>query len=395
MKEHALIIFGVSLSCLLLCCACGGNGNNKNSNLSFDGSNSSPARQEVPDVPISISLEHIDQFASNIRFNITDEDEYVAIEPTSTYYDAYMSSKRLHVENTAFVSDMPTEYNEYPRVQCFIVNNTNETLSINALNLCVDNSTTDPLPYIHLFAEDAHSNTLTLVNEGWCNWGKATLRYVLLKKGEEFDGQYTKQKTIPYFDDFYRINFLDDMVEMGYDNDGLLRLENIQLGGMEKDVDDDYVFAHIQDDQFETYRRAFYPFEIGTINYERMGFARLYGKLTFSESDHEVEFSAQISLTSEGGFGAGMDEDDAFDVQLKTSGDNYTLRYPYVTSIVPGGSERVALTLMCSQSTMHKMHIEAVNDNGLSIRSKEIRMHYLNPKHSSKNVWQKIKKYAQ
>ena len=391
MKEHALIILGVSLSCLMLCCACGGNGNNKNSNSSFDSNTSSPARQEVPDVPISISLEHIDQFASHIRFNITDEDEYVAIEPTSTYYDAYMSSKRLQVENTAFVSDMPTEYNEYPRVQCFIVNNTNETLSINALNLCVENSTTDPLPYIHLFAEEAYSNTLTLVNEGWYNWGKATLSYTLLKKGEDFDGQYTKQKSIPYFDDIYRVNFLEDLLAMGYDYNGLLQL----AGNLGQNEDNDYVCTYIDDAQFETYRRAFYPFEVGTINYERMGFARLYGKLTFSESDHEVEFSARISLTSEGGFGAGMDEDDAFDVQLKTSGDNYTLRYPYVTSIAPGGSERVALTLMCSQSTMHKMHIEAVNDNGLSIRSKEIRMHYLNPKHSSKNVWQKIKKYAQ
>lgn len=378
------LIFINAIFIALLCCACG--------KKSPSTSNEVPVSdQSTIDIPINVSLEHVDEYASNIRFKLSNEDEEILIEPTSTYYDAWTSSSRLQVANIAFTGDgSPTEYNEYPRLQCFIVNNTDQTLSINALTLCVESSAADPLPYIHIYAESAHSNTLTLVNENWVDWGKATLKYSLLKKGEEFNGQYSKQKTIPYFDDIYRVNFLDDMTEMGYDYNGLL-----QMVEYTQSDDDDFVFAYISDERFEAYSRAFYPFEIGTINHECMGFARLYGKLTFSGSNHEVEFSARLSLSTEAGFGAGMDEDDAFDVQLKTSGDSYTLPYPYMTSIAPGGSERVALTLRCNQSTLHHLYIEAVNDNGLSIRSKDINMHYLNPKHSSKNVWQTIKQYVQ
>ena len=112
------------------------------------------------------------------------------------------------------------------------------------------------------------------------------------------------------------------------------------------------------------------------------GFARIYGQLSFSQYPLTVKFKGIIPLSTSGEYGAENAVDDRFDVILKPIGNDYVLRFPYVTTIAPGGNERVNLRLKCKQSAIHHFKINAVNSNDLDISSKNIHLHYINPRHS-------------
>ena len=111
------------------------------------------------------------------------------------------------------------------------------------------------------------------------------------------------------------------------------------------------------------------------------GFARIYGQLAFAQYPLTIKFNGIIYLSSSTEMGAPDDVDDRFDVSLKPIGNNYVLRYPYVTSIAPGGNERINLRLKCSRSAIHHFKIKAINSNNLDISSKDIHLHYLKPRH--------------
>lgn len=368
-------------------------------------SNLSSGKEEVLEVqdnntqevfPILVTLKEPDhqnrQYPLDIVFKLSDKNEYISIDPISDYYNSYVSKKRFSVP---IVPSMHTEevveWNVYPQIECFIINNSNETLNINEMNINVTSSKIDPLPYIYIATEGSYCNCMVFMNESWFNWGEARLDYKILRKGEQFDGRYSKTKEIPYFSDICRINFLQDLISMGYDYEALF-----QMTGKSHSDEDDDIGIWIEEDQYNTFKGLFEPFEIETDSFNDeyyAGFARIYGKLTFIDSNYSVEFQGKILLSCAGEFGGGMEEDDSYDVKLKTKGTNYILKYPYVTSIAPRGSERIGMTLMCPKSTLHTFSIEAINNNDIKLKSKEIRMHYLNPKHSSMNIWQIKKKH--
>lgn len=351
------------------------------------------AEPDKVDIPISVKIDSEKRNEqSDLTFRCVEEnDNSIIIEPTSPYYDSYISDSRMEIPMIAFVEGMPTEWNEYPHLEYYIINNTQQAISINSLEIEVDNSQLDPFPYLRILTEEAHSNCLTLVNDSWTNWGNIILNYTILKKGEAFDGVYKKKKTIPYFEELKRINFISDLKEMGYDDQAVKQLSR----GEYSEPNESYVFAYITEDDLDKCASIFYPFEIGkNIKFsDYMGFARIYGELIFEDSEHKVLFNGKLSLSTPGGFGAGMEENDAFDVQLLENGQNYTKAYPYITTIESGGSERVGLTFMCPKSSNHTFRLKAINENGLIIQSKTIQLHFLNPKHSSKILWQEQKKY--
>lgn len=350
-------------------------------------------------VSLSISLENPENYYDyqyDISYKMSEYDDYLSIDPTSYYYDLYTSGNRFEIPNIAFIEDV-TEWNIYPKIDCFIVNNTNSTLSINELTINVVSSEIDPLPYLYIASEEAYSNKLVIANESWDEWESAFLEYSILKKGENFNGVYSSKKVIPYFKDFYRIDFTQDLIAMGYDYAKVKSLDD-------EEYEDACVGIWINKGNYNTYKDIFLPFEIGIeyinndgriiVDDDRYsGFARIYGKLSIPEKSFSNEFYGRINLSTNGEFGAGMDEDDSFDVELKPIGKNYKIKFPYITTIEPEDSERIGLTILCQKSSLHSITIEAVNDNGLNIKSKEIKLHYLNPKHSSKKAWPKHKNY--
>lgn len=88
-----------------------------------------------------------------------------------------------------------------------------------------------------------------------------------------------------------------------------------------------------------------------------------------------------------------MEENDSFDVILKENGDNYVIEKPYSVSLQPGASDLIGVTFRCDKSTRHSFLVSAENNEGLIVKSKIIKLHLLNPRHSSKNIWQIKKQY--
>ena len=373
-------------------------------------SNLVPHKEDIPKIPIDIVLEHIKHPLDGesdycYQFKIVNQNESeIWIEPTSTYYDSYMSGKRMEI-----ITGATPEFdwtNEYPILGCYLINNTENALNINRLDIKVESSDEDPLPFLYIFCNEEHSNSITFVNGNWTNWEQAKLDYKILKKGETFDGKYDRNKTIPYFEDSYSLNFVDDLIDMGYDFEKVCKAAKITMKeGREQGVG---LFG-FDDEHFDDYKDLFYPFEIGFINeteyvadsdtesdaeedfgpkrHEYGGFARIYGRLSFASHPHQVEFQGKLSLSSALGLGAALDEDERFDVELRPKGSDYVLHYPYTTKISSGGSERVSIRLKCKRSAIHTLVIDAVNNNGLKICSKKIHLHYLFPRFGTKIIW--------
>ena len=334
---------------------------------------------------IDVTVEHIQHpsYDYNFCFKLDKQDESdLWIEPTSTYYDKYISDEPMEIP-----ACRPFIHNEYPILGCYIVNNTDSPMSIDRLVLEVSKSEKDPLPFLYIFTDEEYRNSLKLYNEGWENWGKANLEYRILKRNEVFDGKYNKKKEIPYFEDDYQINLINDLLEMGYDVTAISKA----TGEEEESIKESGIWVEILDKNYDEWQTLCSPVEIGKyvpdddsddtdeeINY--YGFARIYGQLTFAHHPLKVNFKGIIYLSSSGGGGAGDEIDDSFDVDLKPVGNDYVLQFPYVTSIAPGGNERINLRLKCSRSAIHHFKIKVVNSNDLDISSKNIHLHYIIPR---------------
>lgn len=348
---------------------------------------------------IDVTVEHTpypeDFYEYGFCFKLDRQDESdLWVEPTSDYYDEYISGECMDLDVDWGGYSYNDIRNEYPIIGCHIVNNSDMTLSIDRLELNVSKSEEDPFPYVHIYTSDNMMNSICFTNESWTNWGKATLKYKILKKGEKFDGKYNKNRVIPYFEDDYELDLIDDLIEMGYNLEAISKtlgeeIDNIKNG----------FWIQIPEEKFEEWKRLFSPFEIGINETEEIdengktiksfdeeakyyGFARIYGQLSFSKYPLTVKFKGKIPLSTSGEYGAGNDIDDHFDVTLKPIGNDYVLRFPYVTTIAPGGNERINLRLKCEQSAIHHFKIKAVNSNDLDISSKNVHLHYIKPRHS-------------
>ena len=136
-----------------------------------------------------------------------------------------------------------------------------------------------------------------------------------------------------------------------------------------------------EDDNFGYFQNRFKPFRLKKGNFdEYVGSATLYGSIKFDDSDFKVDFIAEICLSTSGGFGALSYENDKFDVKLKSSGEDYTIRLPYTTVIEPYGTEMIKLSIKSDKSSLHRFHVDIKNDNGLKIRSKDVHFHHYYPK---------------
>lgn len=354
--------------------------------------------EESIDIPIAINLIHTEdedmKQLVDAEYEITTEtDNAIFIDINSTYYKQYKLGTRFKVDKLAFFEN--SENVEYLTLNLDVVNNTNDRLSINELNIIVESSKPDTLPIVYICTTQNYSNCLYFVNESWFNWKGFTFMYSIIGKDESFSGEYKKNIHIPYFDNYTIIDFLPDMREMGYDFDGLvenIRNRNIRhnrdnntdwdIEPLSYDEHENYLgFSITKDDEdFSYFKDLFSPFELKKDFFdEYVGSATLYGSIKFDDSDFKVDFIAEISLSTSGGFGAMSYENDKFDVKLKSSGEDYMLRFPYTTVIEPYGAEMIKLSVKADKSSSHKFHIDIKNDNGLKIKSKDIHFHHYYP----------------
>ena len=344
-------------------------------------------KTEPIDIPIAINVGHTEdpemKQLVDAEYEITHEnDNNLYIDINSDYYKKYLSRERFNASRLAFFEN--SENVEYLTLNLDIVNNTDQNLSINEMYIDVDKSEIDTVPVIYICTTDNYSNCIHFVNQSWFDWKGFTFSYSILEKGESFDGHYKKSKHIDYFDKILIMDLLPDLIDMGYNFEGLK--SSIRNRDAKAFVEGEYgrfLYFYIteDDEDFAYFQNCFKPFELKKTSYgEYMGMAYLYGSLKFDDSDLEVDFKAELSLSTSAGWGALSYENDSFDVKLNSFDNNYTLRYPYTTVIEPYGAEYVKLTVAADKSSFHVFQINLKNDNGLNIKSKKIYLHYYYPK---------------
>lgn len=343
--------------------------------------------EKTIDIPIAVNLVHTeDEFMKSFfpaEYEITHEtDNDIYIDINSRYNKHYLSGTRFMADHIASFTN--SEDVEYLTLNLDVVNNNNEQLSIQELNIKVDESKPDTTPSIYICTTADVSNSIYFVNESWFNWKGFTFSYSIMKSGDTFDGHYKHHRHIPFFSDYTVVNLLPDMIEMGYDFDGII--ESLKKRHTQYNYDSiesvGFVFLYITKDDadFDYYKEKFWPFGLKEYYYDYAGFATLYGSIKFDDSDFKVDFIAEISLSTAAGFGAASYENDKFDIMLKSSGKDYMLRFPYTTVIEPYGAEMIKLSVIADKSSLHRFHIDIKNDNGLKIRSKDIHFHHYFPK---------------
>lgn len=394
MKDFKWLI----LIALLILIGCRG----KNTTTNPEGSDidSICCDDEVPDILIELDIDYSDNeylgMNNTLKYKIVQNDHLFVMEPTSPYYDKYTSGQRFEIpEVVAYFEDDFIDANMYPKIYCYIQNNTEKDITISALDFVVENSSIDRLPYFNIATEDANSNCLVLANENWFNYGNIKFEYTILKKGETFSN-YEKKINIPYFPNIYRLNFKQDLIEKGYNYEAIRRIVGDDIDDLNLENSDGCMNLCISEDELSRYSKLFYPFEVVRVKDEDnlyMGMARIYGRLSVENSDFTTCFKGQLSLSYPAGFGAAMDEDDSYDIELRTEGKDYTLTFPYNVVLTPGQSKKIGITLLCQKSSNHTIRIKAKNNELLDIYSVPIKLHYLNPRHSSKIIWQDVKQY--
>lgn len=338
-------------------------------------------QKETIDIPVAVNLAHTDdeylmQFNPAEYVIIDENDDEIFIDNDLEYYRNYMSGHRFIVPRDNILC---TEEIEYLTMNLDIVNNTNTTLNINELDIFVEESTPDTIPFIYIRTSNDRSNMISFINGSWFNWEGFTFMYRVLRKGETFDGNYNKSKHFTYFEDYCSVDLLPDMKELGYDFDGLLERKEISVEYNDYLNDGSYiVFPNIWNAAF--IQQAFSPFDIITNSWqEEEGFAMLYGSIQFDCCDTKVDFIAEVSLFGRD-FGAVSYANDSFDVLLKSSGTNYEMRYPYSTIIEPYGAEMVKLIIVAETSSTHNFHVNIKNGNDMVIKTKDIHFHHFFPK---------------
>lgn len=329
-------------------------------------------RVTSPEIQMTLELASLPN-GDYMYYKMIEDDGTYKIEPTSPYYDKYISGKEVELLSYYYNEDR-LENVVRPKLLCYISNNTDKPLSISKLDIKVSNSELDDLPYIYLCENDYASgfNKMFLINQGWSHWGKMTMDYSLLKKGETFNGHYKKSKVIPYFDEDIEVDFTQDLKEMGYDF-----IRNLA----DRQEDEEHIEYRVS-----KYADVFSPFEYTSEVYicddnVYGGFARIHGRLRFDNSNLIVKFHGKIYLSDFAAYGGQDNEpEDFFDVVLKENGKDYIISYPFNSTIKPNDTKMVAVNIRCAKSSNHSFIISAINDNGIDISSMPVKMHFMKPR---------------
>ena len=382
------------------------------------------------DIPLFVNIwkKHPTDGDRDMIFKIVNEtSDSVYIDASSPYYDHYISEKRFMLPIQVYDDEI---YCGYLNLQFDVVNNTDVILDIEELNINVTSSQPDSLPFLDMYTALVYSNAIVFRNQSWFNWRGFHFRYSFIKRGEKFNGKYQYNRHINYFDYDTIINLLPELIENGYNFKRVC--ESLFIDFSEKDYDcicrRDYDYKRLDkliEEGKEAYEPCepscyeticigssdtsiidsintlFYPFEVeievdtltfeteeveqeednwGAYRYYYTGYANLIGEIEFDKSKYKVLFYANVILGVDCGFGAGSYDNDKFDVVLRNNDTNYMLRFPYTTVIYPGGSEMVSLTIKAPQSSNHIFNASLKNGNGLTIKSKDINVHYMLPR---------------
>lgn len=378
--------------------SCSGSKNKDNS--VYDSINTDDVQESpfslIIDIPVNDDGDPSGDMVDDVvRYSIADWNDTIFINPKSGNIYNFLSDKELpfHPEQDIYCSD----YIENPQFEIYVTNNGKDAISIDRLQLEVESSIIDPLPYFYIEEQYYYRYAMVVRNESWSNWGSMTIEYSFIKMGEEFNGQYNHKLTVPYFEDDAIIDFKQDLIEDGLNPDKLeaylepiddYHEERIRLPLYGRNATySDILFRNLNR-ELSLNKVAELAFPFAYINYYE-GYvicALMHARISFSNSSFVKNIVGYIPITCEYSGGADNDLVDNFQIELKPEGNNYKVDFPYITTLRPGQTERIKLSIKCKKSSHHIMKIHLKDQQEIILSSKIIKFYNINGRHSSYHV---------
>lgn len=172
MDKHLIQLYIIAISTISVSCnnfSRKEGGQQESTMVNTDGMDET-AKSSI-DVPITVSLAHTeDEYLKQLNpaeyIIVSENDKYIFIDNNLEYYNNYMSGKRF---STPLDNVLCTEGIEYLTLYLDIVNNTNQKLDISEMNLYVEESKPDSIPFIYIRTSNDRSNSISFINGSWFN----------------------------------------------------------------------------------------------------------------------------------------------------------------------------------------------------------------------------------
>jgi len=225
-----------------------------------------------------------------MRCLIQEKGYEIIISPHSRNYNGFMSGERYDIP--CVVSDCIYGAVKYLVFDVILNNESNNDVSIDKLYLDVESSTVDLTPYLYIATTKDESNSLIIVDDCWNDYGGIILEYKLLKKNEEFDGSYDFRRIIKRPKDYVILNLTENLIKLWYNWDFIKRTYIT-------DNDLLHTVSAISTDSSIDPNTVYYPFEwMLADDWAYVGFCRIFGNISFSNSKHTVKFKGHLSLST-------------------------------------------------------------------------------------------------
>lgn len=308
------------------------------------------------------------------------------IRPYGNYVGDYYLHDSIVIQDFGFLILGEREYtnSHYPILDVSIVNNSPQTILIDELLIEVEDSHVDPRPFIimsesggHLFIEDA----------GWKSWNKATLRFSLLPEGQKFNGNYNFQIPLSSNDTIFDgISMYDYFARSGIDFN---KLSTSSLVSFSKKGEIPYWNGSSikNSPALDSLIRLLSPVKLeqeSVMDWEnekgiktkeifyKDPYLRMYGELTFDNGSSLKVGGTIRFMTSEGWGAHGLDCSRVFDVKLKETGTNYTIKYPVSHYLKAGDVDRIAIQMNADKTSYHTFRVRLHNVNQIDIQTEPI-----------------------
>lgn len=297
----------------------------------------------------------------------------MCIQPVLRYWDEILSGLKpmfpISYTYEPFASELPN-------LDIKVLNNSDQTLYLTAIELGVACSKPNPSPLLYLKKPDLSSNKrhLALHNEGWGTLENSRIQINVTPVETSDFSSYGASEDLGTIEGYRNI----DLTGM------LQTLTGIDFDLFDKALAREYqrhrthnrhrLFgADWDEDSWNNPKRYAGLFRQYLGQYSK-GIAYINGVLDFDadtieaqKCHYSIKFSAPIFLYDYSLAGAPFPPSYQYDISLQVSGENYTVRKAISQELKPGEIDRFNLRIHCHQSSRHVMDICLIDITGRRI----------------------------
>ena len=303
------------------------------------------------------------------------------IRPDGEYVGDYYLNDSITIQDHGFLmlgEDFFTN-EHHPVLDVTIVNNSEKTILVNELLIDVEESYLDKNPFV-LFHESV--GILSIEDRGWRSWKNAKFRFSLLPENQPFDGKYKFERILYPSEEGMSIPMYDCFVQSGID---FTKICSSSIVYKSKHGEIPYWDSCADADpaSIDTLKKLLYPIELrreiflDETGEEKEGcyidpYLVLHGELIF-DNNSRFKVGGTVRFISSEGWGAPYLECSRLvDVQLRTKGNNYTIKYPVSHYLKKGDVDRIAIQIDADKTSYHKFRVRLHNANQIDIKTDPI-----------------------